>query len=232
MSWGMAIDFAAIIQAFKDITHKSKTAGVDSEYVATLVDLIEGCAEYLRLRVEFENWVRTIDQNGDCWNISSICAEYVALQRRYPSIYSIYGKNDAVMHLECVEELPGGVIRTYMCNPYNRIPAGNYSFYTYDFPDYDSWQYCWNTYLWERHGPFEAPLEFQSQGVFSGGQEVRNYILSIFPKFTGAVKLVDFEAVQLKLMAQLGLPVPKVQKVPVVNGQIPITGVVNEIPTN
>lgn len=182
----------------------SKPQGFSMSYVNDLAKFIDDIDGYMRNRIKFEAWVKKCDPRADCWNISTICAEYLALKGEQPVIYSITGP--LVAHLECVTE-NNGKVTSYFVTPHNEIPEENFRFISQEWNDFNEWMGAWDWYLSQK---YDDELLYEREGSVSGGMEVRELLSQLISsgkffadKGEGPIRLIEFEPMRQKLKEKL-----------------------------
>jgi hypothetical protein len=165
--------------------------------------VIQHCEKLLDLRLKFEKWLRkkrNIEFEGDCWNISSICAEYLGLKKIRPHILAIDGP--MIAHLECVKFEPRKLTSCFV-TPFNKIPKDKFEFWNNECSSFDEWCYFYSLYCSERFNVKPEKLKFYDLGAVSNGTEARRLINKAFPNYPNIVVLVDLVEVNKKLRSQL-----------------------------
>jgi hypothetical protein len=152
--------------------------------------IIEECNRILDYHVFIQNWINQHHlEEGDCWNVSSICAHYLSWKGYIPYLFGIDG--DFIAHLECASYVGGGLYRFWHVEPYNEI--GHFVFTASSPVSVDLWKFAWGLYLLANYGTIN--VSFLELGSVENGYDARNQIDGAFPNNVSIVKLVSLEKV-------------------------------------
>lgn len=150
------------------------------------ISIIEECEKVIDHHIFIQNWVSNmILDSGDCWNISSICAHYIAYKSLTPHLFVIDGSN--IAHLEVATE-EDGLYQFWRVDPYNEI--GDFKFRKTEPMAYEWWLFSYWLYL---ISVGNENIKFTQHGEVKDGFDVRQQIQHYFPNYPLPVKLLNLD---------------------------------------
>lgn len=175
---------------------------VDLSSAASKADIyaqiVEDCNKALSIHIYLSNLISNrMDMYGDCWNISSICAEALQVIGKPATLFT-FTDDEFIYHAEVAIDLGNGEYRYMYVEPFNEFPTGSYKFTLSPAMGPGLWEFIWCVHVKLSYGNSYnlRKLHFHNQGAVNDGMGVRERIRDVYANYPMPVKLIDLTIVR------------------------------------